>query len=75
MLTTNQLFKKGREYKRRKGTRARGLQQHPQRLAVCYKVLTMKPKKPNSANRKIAKVRLVCNKKKKINMLHTRTNS
>jgi len=45
MLTTNQLFKKGREYKRRKGTRARGLQQNPQRLAVCYKVLTMKPKK------------------------------
>jgi small subunit ribosomal protein S12 len=31
----------------------------PQRKAVCLKVLTKSPKKPNSANRKVAKVRLL----------------
>ena len=31
----------------------------PQRKAVCLKVLTKSPKKPNSANRKVAKVRVI----------------
>lgn len=36
----------------------------PQRKGVCFKITTLKPKKPNSAQRKIAKVRLLsCNKK------------
>jgi small subunit ribosomal protein S12 len=33
----------------------------PQRKAVCLKVLTKSPKKPNSANRKVAKVRVIKN--------------
>jgi small subunit ribosomal protein S12 len=35
------------------------LQANPQRKAVCLKVLTMSPKKPNSANRRIAKVKTI----------------
>ena len=34
----------------------------PQRKAICLKVYTMNPKKPNSAERKVAKVRLTNNK-------------
>jgi small subunit ribosomal protein S12 len=37
-------------------TKSSKLQQNPQKKAVCLKVLTMSPKKPNSANRRIAKV-------------------
>lgn len=42
----------------KKGTRSKGLRGCPQKRGVCVKVRTMKPKKPNSAQRKIAKVRL-----------------
>jgi small subunit ribosomal protein S12 len=41
-----------------KKTRNLSLQKCPQKKGVCFKVLEMKPKKPNSAQRKIAKVRL-----------------
>jgi len=39
-------------------TRNLSLQKCPQKKGICFKVLEMKPKKPNSAQRKIAKVRL-----------------
>ena len=58
MPTINQLVKKGRktiEYK----SNSPILQQCPQKRGVCTAVRTMTPKKPNSALRKIARVRLV----------------
>ena len=38
------------------------LAKNPQRKAICLKLLTLSPKKPNSANRRIAKIRFVSNK-------------
>jgi small subunit ribosomal protein S12 len=55
--TLNQLIKKGRKDKRRRN-RVAALQGQPQKKGVCTKVYTTKPKKPNSAIRKVAKVRL-----------------
>lgn len=57
MPTLNQLIKKGRKNKRRRN-RVAALQGQPQKKGVCIKVYTTKPKKPNSAIRKVAKVRL-----------------
>ena len=57
MPTINQLVRKGRkkvEYK----SNAPILKQCPQRRGVCTAVRTMTPKKPNSALRKVARVRL-----------------
>ncbi|MGI6345354.1 MAG: 30S ribosomal protein S12 [Bacillota bacterium] len=57
MPTINQLIRKGRkkvEYK----SKAPSLHDCPQRRGVCVRVTTMSPKKPNSAIRKIARVRL-----------------
>jgi small subunit ribosomal protein S12 len=57
MATINQLARKGRKkpiYK----TKSPALQSCPQRRGVCTRVVTVKPKKPNSALRKIARVRL-----------------
>lgn len=57
MPTINQLVRKGREEKRaRSGSPA--LQGNPQRRGVCTRVYTVTPKKPNSALRKVARVRL-----------------
>src|SRR5258708_23983670 len=57
MPTINQLIRKGRKIqKRRKKTK--DLDQCPQKRGVCLQVKTMTPKKPNSALRKIASVRL-----------------
>ena len=56
-MTHVQIRKNPRKQPRRK-TRNLSLQKCPQKKAVCFKVLEMKPKKPNSAQRKIAKVRL-----------------
>lgn len=66
MLTRNQLTnnKTTRLYRRKKGTRSRILRNRPQRKGICYKVTTMKPKKPNSSNRKIAKVRLLFSRRR-----------
>jgi small subunit ribosomal protein S12 len=60
MPTVNQLCKsnKTRINRPRKGSRSKGLAGCPHRKGVCVKVTTMKPKKPNSAIRKIAKVKL-----------------
>ncbi|KAJ3672009.1 hypothetical protein LUZ61_021728 [Rhynchospora tenuis] len=57
MPTSNQLIRHGREEKRRTD-RTRALGKCPQKQGVCLRVSTRKPKKPNSALRKIAKVRL-----------------
>jgi small subunit ribosomal protein S12 len=57
MPTINQLIRKARERKTRKA-KAPALQKCPQRRGVCLQVRTMTPKKPNSALRKIARVRL-----------------
>jgi len=55
--TIQQLVRKGRHPKTKKKT-ARALQGNPQRRGVCTRVYTTTPKKPNSALRKVAKVRL-----------------
>ncbi len=57
MPTINQLIKKGRKTKKKK-TKAPAMQGCPQRRGVCTRVWTMSPKKPNSALRKVARVRL-----------------
>ncbi len=57
MPTINQLVRKGRT-PRLKKKRARALAECPQRRGVCLQVTTRTPKKPNSALRKIARVRL-----------------
>jgi small subunit ribosomal protein S12 len=57
MPTINQLVRKGRQKKEAKRT-APALQECPQRRGVCVRVYTSTPKKPNSALRKVARVRL-----------------
>jgi small subunit ribosomal protein S12 len=57
MPTIHQLIRKGREKVIIK-TKSPALQACPQRRGVCVQVKTMTPKKPNSALRKIARVRL-----------------
>ena len=57
MPTINQLVRKGRKPKR-KTSGSIALQGNPQRRGVCTRVYTTTPKKPNSAMRKVAKVRL-----------------
>ena len=57
MPTVNQLVRKGRQKVRRRSKSA-VLDACPQRRGVCLQVKTMTPKKPNSALRKIARVRL-----------------
>ncbi|MEW5783697.1 MAG: 30S ribosomal protein S12 [Bacillota bacterium] len=57
MPTLNQLVRKGREKQSKKST-APALQSSPQKRGVCTRVSTTTPKKPNSALRKIARVRL-----------------
>ncbi len=58
MPTVNQLVKKGRERSEDK-TKTPALKANPQKRGVCTAVRTSTPKKPNSALRKIARVRLV----------------
>ena len=57
MPTINQLVRKGRKQVKVK-TKSPALTNCPQRRGVCVKVSTTTPKKPNSALRKIARVRL-----------------
>ena len=57
MPTVNQLVKRGRATQRRR-TAAPALQRSPQKRGVCTRVYTQTPKKPNSALRKVARVRL-----------------
>ena len=57
MPTVNQLVRKGRtpQFKRKKNA---DLQGNPQKRGVCTRVYTTTPKKPNSALRKVARVRM-----------------
>lgn len=57
MPTINQLVRKGRK-KFKKKSKAPLLEHCPQKRGVCLQVKTMNPKKPNSALRKVARVRL-----------------
>ena len=57
MPTIQQLVRRGRERPRSK-TKSPALRASPQRRGVCTRVYTATPKKPNSALRKVARVRL-----------------
>ena len=57
MPTINQLVRKGRKQIKKKTT-APALKNCPQKRGVCVRVYTTTPKKPNSALRKVARVRL-----------------
>jgi small subunit ribosomal protein S12 len=58
MATINQLVRKGRE-RAAKRSKTPALKGSPQKRGVCTRVYTTTPKKPNSALRKVARVRLV----------------
>lgn len=59
MPTKNQLIKKTTARKEKSSSqKTRALQGCPQRQGVCFRVYTRTPKKPNSALRKVAKIRL-----------------
>ena len=57
MPTINQLVRKGRN-KLKSKSKSPALQKAPQKRGVCVRVYTTTPKKPNSALRKVARVRL-----------------
>ncbi len=57
MPTINQLIRLGRQ-KFKKKSKSRALQRCPQKRGVCLQVKTQTPKKPNSALRKVARLRL-----------------
>ena len=57
MPTINQLIRKGREPQKAK-SKVPAMEQNPQKRGVCTRVYTQTPKKPNSALRKVARVRL-----------------
>lgn len=61
MPTSNQLVRKGRQRPEEK-SKSPALDRCPQKRGVCIRVYTTTPKKPNSAMRKVARVRLT-NKK------------
>jgi len=58
MPTINQLIRKGRKVIHKKN-KAPALGSCPQKRGVCTRVMTVTPKKPNSALRKVARVRLM----------------
>lgn len=60
MPTVNQLVRNGRTLKKYKG-KSPALEACPQKRGVCTRVFTTTPKKPNSAMRKVARVRLTNN--------------
>jgi small subunit ribosomal protein S12 len=57
MPTINQLIRQGRKSKKKK-SKAPALNGSPQKRGLCTRVMTVTPKKPNSALRKVARVRL-----------------
>ena len=57
MPTINQIIRKGRKTQKAKSM-SPALQKSPQKRGVCVRVYTTTPKKPNSALRKVARVRL-----------------
>jgi small subunit ribosomal protein S12 len=63
MSTINQLTKHKLRKKKQRTIKRPALMHNPQKKGVCLKILTRTPKKPNSALRKLALIRL-CNKKR-----------
>lgn len=61
MVTINQLLRNPRTSKRR-GRKTPALGGSPQRKGVCLRVFTRTPRKPNSALRKVARIRLTSSK-------------
>jgi small subunit ribosomal protein S12 len=62
MPTFNQLTKTPRKIKKFTTTRAPALEKAPQKKGTCLRVFTMTPRKPNSALRKVARLRLFNNR-------------
>lgn len=60
MPTVNQLVRKGR-LRRKYKSKSPALERCPQKRGVCTRVFTTTPKKPNSAMRKVARIRLTNN--------------
>ncbi|MBS3818671.1 30S ribosomal protein S12 [bacterium] len=60
MPTINQLVRKGRKKEKYK-SKSPALERCPQKRGVCTRVFTTTPKKPNSAMRKVARIRLTNN--------------
>jgi small subunit ribosomal protein S12 len=58
MLTINQLIKKLSRQKKVYKHKTPALSKNPQQKGVCVRVFTRSPKKPNSASRKVAKIRI-----------------
>jgi small subunit ribosomal protein S12 len=63
MVTLNQLVKLQKRLPKKTKVRSTALEASPQKRGICMKITIMKPKKPNSAIRKIAKVRLSTGRK------------
>lgn len=59
MSRVSQILKKKRKIKVTRNQRGLKLLNNPQKKVICIKIQTMSPKKPNSANRRIAKVRML----------------
>lgn len=58
MATINQIIKRHKRVPKKSKVLSTALNACPQKRGICFKITTMKPKKPNSAIRKIAKIRL-----------------
>jgi small subunit ribosomal protein S12 len=63
MTTINQLCKNNQRQKKFFKSKTPGLEKNPQQKGICIKIFTRTPKKPNSAIRKVARLKL-SNKKK-----------
>jgi len=63
MTTINQILKTRKRYYIWKKTNRPALHSCPQKKATCLKVFEMAPKKPNSAKRKVVKVRIISTEK------------
>ena len=63
MTTLNQLCKKSKRKKKIFKSKTPALEKNPQQKGICLKVFTRTPKKPNSAIRKVARVKLSNGKK------------
>eukprot|EP01038_Epipyxis_sp_PR26KG_P019866 gene19866-28124_t len=63
MPTINQLCLKNFRKKKNKKTKTPALNQNPQKRGICIKIFTRTPKKPNSALRKVAKIKLSTGRK------------
>jgi len=59
MSTLSQIFRNPRLLKKLKKANSSKLKSNPQKKAVCLRVLTISPKKPNSANRRVVKTNVI----------------